>query len=165
MERWRDGELQRGGTQFPSRPARHKWSKETKNQFSPTHTTSSSKQWRLASAVTPVFSPLLLFVLLLGTWKAKKDALCEVSSFASSFKETACLCTNPHLLLKDSLDFYEPSELRPAGCWGESFSPIFPICEYFYQSEQQAAVWLLQHLMLIFYVCRLKDHSDTGKYF
>ena len=83
----------------------------------------------------------------------------------SSFKETACLCTNPHLLLKDSLDFYEHSELRPAGCGGESFSPIFPICEYFYQSEQQAAVWLLQHLMLIFYVCRLKDHSDTGKYF
>ena len=80
----------------------------------------------------------------------------------SSFKETACLCTNPHLLLKDSLDFYEHSELRAVG---ESFSPIFPICEYFYQSEQQAAVWLLQHLMLIFYVCRLKDHSDTGKYF
>ena len=100
-----------------------------------------------------------------STWKARKDALCKVSSFASSFKETACLCTNPHLLLKDSLNLYEPSELRPAGCGGESFSPIFPICEYFYQSEQQAAVWLLQHLMLIFYVCRLKDHSDTGKYF
>ena len=137
MERWRDGELQRGGTQFPSRPARHKWSKETKNQFSPTHTTSSSQQWRLASAVTPVFSPLLLFVLLLGTWKARKDALCKVSSFASSFKETACLCTNPHLLLKDSLDFYEHSELRPAGGGGSHFPLFSPFVNIFIRASSR----------------------------
>ena len=137
MERWRDGELQRGGTQFPSRPARHKWSKETKNQFSPTHTTSSSQQWRLASAVTPVFSPLLLFVLLSGTWKARKDALCKVSSFASSFRETACLCTNPHLLLKDSLDFMNivSCGLRAAG--GSHFPLFSPFVNIFIRASSR----------------------------
>ena len=125
----------------------------------------SSGAWRLQLPRCFLHFSYLCFFQALGKQGKMLYVNCKVSSFASSFKETACLCTNPHLLLKDSLNLYEPSELRPAGCGGESFSPIFPICEYFYQSEQQAAVWLLQHLMLIFYVCRLKDHSDTGKYF
>ena len=72
-----------------------------------------------------------------STWKARKDALCKVSSFASSFKETACLCTNPHLLLKDSLDFYENSELRPAGCGGSHFPLFSPFVNIFIRASSR----------------------------
>ena len=61
-----DGEIESSSGAELRSPARHKWSKGTKNQFSPTLTSSSSKQWRLASSVARVFSLGLLFVLPLS---------------------------------------------------------------------------------------------------
>ena len=97
----------------------------------------SSGAWRLQLPRCFLHFSYLCFFQALGKQGKMLYVNCKVSSIASSFKETACLCTNPNLLLKDYLDFYEHSELRPAGGGGSHFPLFSPFVNIFIRASSR----------------------------